>query len=387
MQPKRMSLTFNTDAFTVQQKMMLRDVNIGVYSVPIQSTNTFGTITTTNKFNKEFNDIYRNLNDIRQEYHLRVQELLGSGSEANDTLRNNGVKLAWKYEQAELQMGGDGSSNWSPSQKQEISVSGRARGAEGHHINNVSDYPAEQANPDNIRFAQDKSEHLKMHDGNFQNTTSGEAINRNERLDKTNSSRVFKNEIAGIGAAAAIGLGIGFALGFVVTLAQSGLSVENIKNAAIVGSKVGIEGAGLGIMNHLITRGIGEMATNALQGVANNLGIIVTDNIAYMCNMAIMGGLAIIVFSMYQFVKLKHQGYNTKECLLRVGKSAAFSATVLILSLVAQYIWGGFAGIVVSISIGVVVLVYKFRESKHQKYLSEQIRMYTIEKYQPVYSE
>ena len=41
-------------------------------------------------------------------------------------------------------------------------------------------------------------------------------------LKKTNSKRVFRNEIKGIGIAAAIGIGVGFTIGFAVSLAHLG---------------------------------------------------------------------------------------------------------------------------------------------------------------------
>jgi hypothetical protein len=379
-----MSLTFNQATQSLSKPISVNGINPCTFSFGMQSANTFGTINITSNFNKQFNDIYTNLNDIRHDYQQKVNELVASGSNPNDTLRNKGVELAWKYEQAEIKMGGKGTTDWTPDQRSEISETGRVRGAEGHHINNVSDNPSQQANPDNIKFAKDRAEHLKMHDGDWRNQTSGDNIDRNKRLEKTNNKRVFKNELAGIGAAIAIGLGVGFALGFVVTLAQSGVSPENLKNAAIVGAKTGVESAALGVMNHLVVRGIGEMATNALQGVVGNLGLTITDNIAKMCNMAVFGGLAIVIFSVYQFTKLKLLGYNTKECLLRVGRSAAFSCTILLISIVSQGIWGGHVGIIVSISIGFMVLTYKVIDNQHNKRIGEQVRIYMIQKCEPV---
>lgn len=380
----RKSLSFNQTTQSLSKPIGVNGINSSTFSFGMQSGNTFGTINITNIFNKQFNDVSSNLNSIRQDYQQKVNELLASGNNPNDALRSKGVELAWKYEQAEIQMGGKGTTDWTPDQRSEISETGRVRGAEGHHINNVSDNPSQQANPDNIKFAKDRAEHLKMHDGDWSNQTSGDHIDRNDRLEKTNTKRVFKNELAGIGAAVAIGLGVGFTLGFVVTLAQSGVSPENLKNATIVGAKTGIESAVLGVMNHLVVRSVGEMATNALQGLVGNLGLTITDNIAKMCNMATVGGLAIVIFSVYQFTKLKLLGYSTKDCLLRVGKSAAFSGTVLLISIISQGLWGGHAGIIVSISIGFIVLTYKVIENQHNKRIGEQISIYMIQKCEPV---
>lgn len=384
MQNTRRSLTFSQTTHSLSRPINVSDINPSTFSFGFQAANSFGTTEITNKFNTQFSETFSSLNCIRQEQQHQVNELLASSPGANDTLRNKGVELAWKYEQAEISMGGKGTSDWTNSQRQEILDSGRVRGAEGHHINSVGDNPSQQANPDNIRFAIDRTEHHNMHGGAWRNQTSGDNIDRNTRLEKTNDARVFKNELTGIGAAAVIGLGVGFTMGFVVTLAQSGISTESLKNATLVGSKTGAEGAALGVVNHIIVRGVGEMATNALHGVIKNLGLTVTDNIVKMCNIGVIGGLAIVVFSVYQFTKLKLQGYSARECLLRVGKSAAFSATVLLVSIVAQGLWGGYAGIVVSLSFGVIVVAYKVLDNQHHKQISEKVHVYMIQKCEPV---
>jgi hypothetical protein len=235
-------------------------------------------------------------------------------------------------------------------------------------------------NPDNIRFARDREEHRDMHGGDFRNKTEGDMIDRDKRLKNTNNRRVIKNELSGLGIAAAIGFGTGFSIGFIVTLAQSGVSPENIRNAAIGGAKTGMESLFISVINHLVTRGIGEIASSALQGLVKNIGFTVTDNIIAMCNMGTIGTLSIFIFSVYQFAKLKMMGYGTKDCLLRTSKQAAFSFSVLAVSIIAQGIWGGCAGIIVSISIGIIVLSYKACLSIHDKQLLEQIRIYAIEK-------
>ena len=390
LQNNKLSLTFNQTTQSLSRPFSLNDINPSTFSYGIQATNTFGTINTANIFNFEFNSIYSNLNNIRQNYQQQVNELLASGTGTNDAFRNKGVELAWKYEQAELQMGGSGTRDWTLEQQKELLDRGAVRNFEGHHINDVSANPSQQANPDNIKFLEEHRngtgvrEHYKEHDYNWRNPTEGELIDRNARLEKTNNDRVFQNEHAGIRTAVIIGLGVGFTLGFVITLAQTGVSPENLKNAVVAGGRTGVEGAALGVMNHLVIRGIGEISSNALQGVAGNIGLTVTENITKMCNMAAMGGLAIIVFSVYQFTKLKLQGYSTKECLLRVGKSAAFSVSVLLLSIIAQGLWGGYAGIIVSLSAGIIIVSYVLIDNKHKKMVSEKISVYMIKKCEPV---
>jgi len=395
MQTQKMSLSFNQMTQSVPSSINARTINPSSISFGIQSINTFGTINRTNLFNNHFNEVFTNLSSIRNHYQQQIDYGLSFDPNVQSkVLRDRGVDLAWKYERAEVAIGGDGTYQWSEAQKQElikngkVSTEGSNSAMPGHHIYNVRSSPELQSNPDNIQFAKDYKEHLhKYHNGNFQNPTQGDLFDRDQRLVDSNNKRIFSNEIAGIGAAAAIGLGVGFTIGFVVTLAQAGLSTENLINAAIIGAKSGIEGVALGVMNHLIIRGIGETVSNALQGVVANLGLTVTQNISKMCNMAAFGGLAIVVFSVYQFTKLKLLGYSTKECLIRVGKSAAFSASVLLISIVAQGIYGGHVGIIVSLSIGVLVLTYKVIESQHNKKVGEKIRIYMIQKCQPILLE
>jgi hypothetical protein len=362
----------------------MEDANSSIFSVPLSAGNTFGTINTTNTFNKQYNEIITRLTNQRIAVQQDVNDALAKNP-ADTSNRQSGVRLARQYEQAEIEMGGKGSSDWTDKQRQEIRDTGTVRGSEGHHINNVADHPEEQGNPDNIRFAKTREEHQEMHGGNFRNKTEGEMIDRDKRLNDTNNNRVIRNELSGLGIAAAIGLGTGFTIGFIVTLAQSGVSPENVRNAAFAGGKAGAEGMAFSLVNHVLTRSIGNIASNALQGFLQNIGLTVTDNISTMCNMGVCGILAITVFSVYQFVRLKNMGFGTKECLIRVGKQAAFSASVLAASIVAQGVWGGAAGLVVSLSIGLVVLTYRISLSIHDRQLLEKIKLYTIEKSYPYF--
>jgi len=384
MYPKQRSLTFIPSNIFSIPEISKKGSNAYIFSIGLSENNTFGTINTTNMFNRQFNEIMQRLTALREEIERKVKEALAKNP--NDTSnRQKGVSLAWEYEEAEIEMGGKGTRNWTEEQKAEIKDNGSVRGAEGHHINNVADHPEEQGNPDNIRFAKDRDEHKKMHKGDFRNKTEGEMINRDKRLKDINTRRVVKNELSGLGIAAAIGFGTGFTIGFIVTLAQSGVSPENIRNAAVGGSKTGLETMSVSLINHVITRGIGEVVSSALQGIVENIGFTVTDNIIKMCNMGTIGTISICIFSVYQFARLKAMGYETKECLLRTGKQAAFSFSVLAISIIAQGIWGGAIGIIVSISIGLIVLSYKVYLSIHDRQLLKEIRIYVIEKACPYF--
>ena len=80
-----------------------------------------------------------------------------------------------------------------------------------------------------------------------------------------------------------------------------------------------------------------EIARNALQGVAQNIEITVTEDLSRMINTGITANISIILFSVYQFSKLKLMGYETKEYLIRVGKSVSFSLLSLIAQRVGRY--------------------------------------------------
>ena len=353
----------------------------GVSAVPISSV-SFTTMTTTNGYNAQLNDYLTKLNSLRasdaQRYDL---------SSPNQAARNMGVKRAWMYEKADIEMGGNGSANWNADEKAQILEHDSVRGAEGHHQQNVADHPEQQANPDNIKFYKDREEHLqKGHNGDWGNESNEPMTDKNKMLEKTNSKRVFKNELKGLGLAVAIGAGVGLTIGFITTLAQSGITPDTLKLAAVEGVKSGLESGVMSAVGYGIGRTIGEVATQAVSGVLENIGVTITENISKMVNMGVVGALTIAVFSTYQFVKLKIKGVATKEALIQTGKQALFSLSLLAVSIAAQAIWGGAAGIIVSVSIGIIMITYSVADAIHQRHFAEKIKIYTIEKCYPSFS-
>lgn len=391
MQSQILSRSFISPNLKKREPIHWSDINGTALGASLYSSNVFKTIGVTGNYNAQFNEIFQRLSVLRDSTQQSLNTVLATDP-TSTSLRNKGIEGAWTYEKAEIEMGGSGTRDWSPAQRQELLDNSSVRYFEGHHINSAAAHPELQANPDNIKFLEEHRdgngvrEHFDEHGRNWRNPTEGPLIDRDKRLIDTNSSRVFKNELVGIGAAAAIGLGIGFTIGFVVTLAQSGVSPESIRYASIAGAKAGFQGAAFGVVNHMLARSVGELASKALQGVLQNIGVSVTDNIIRMCNMGVVGFMAIAVFSVYQFAKLRLMGYGTKECLIRVGKQAAFSTAVLIVSIIAQGIWGGPYGIVVALGIGLIVLTYKVSLTIHDKKLMESIRVYTINKSYPSFS-
>ncbi len=362
-------------------------VSEGVMTTPLQAMNTFSTISTTNRYNTQCKEFVSNLRELTQRYNVKVKQVIALNPTYTGS-RSNGVKLAWKYEKADITMGGKGSANWNELQRQEIKERGTVRGAEGHHQRNVADYPEEQVNPDNIKFYKSKKEHLeKGHNGDFHNESVAPKIDKEDMLKRTNRKRVLKNELKGASLAAIIGFVSGASIGFIVTIAQNGISPDSIKDAAINGWKVGLEGAAFGLLNHMGTRFVGDIATNTMTVLLSNFGIKVTENITKSCNMAVAGSVAIITFSIYQFVRLKRNGLHTNEALRFVWKDVKVSVASLAITVTVQAAFGGPAALAVSIGIGAILLSYSMYNVYHDKKLMSKIHCYTIEKSYPLILE
>lgn len=340
------------------------------------------TATISNGYNAELNTYLSRLNELRI---IDLQQL--DLSSPNRVARSTGVKRAWMYEKADIEMGGKGSANWSASEQTQIKENGTVHGAEGHHQQNVADHPDQQANPDNIKFYKTKQQHLiEGHGGRWDNESNKPKIDKNKMLKKTNTKRLAKNELHGLGLAMAIGAGVGLTIGFITTLAQSGVTPDSLKFAAIEGVKSSIESGMLSAVSYTAGRTVGEVATQAIAGTLQNAGLNITENILKMVNMGVVGTLTITIFAVYQFAKLKRSAVTSREALMRVGKQALFSLSLLAVSIAAQGVWDGPAGIIVSVSIGIILISYSTISSMHQRNFSELVRVYTIEKYRPLIS-
>jgi hypothetical protein len=371
----------NRSSITKATRHFPNTFNHNMIGIGIHSSNTFGTIQTTNAYNDQFEKIFNDLNERRQYLENKMNRL----PNGDTSLRNEGVGLAWRYERAEIEMGGKGSANWTEEQRQEIINNGKVRGAEGHHINSVKEHPELQANPDNIEFVKDRNEHLQKHGGDFRNPTEGELIDRNARLEEVNRRRVIKNELTGIGLAAAIGLGIGFTIGVITTLAQKGISFDHVKTAMGVGLRTGFESSILATINHAIVRGIGESISDTLSQIAiHHYGFTATENLLKMCNMATIGIVGSIVFSTWLFMKLKWQGHSTRFAFAKAVKNLGTSLTILFVSIIAQGIWGGYAGLIASLTIGLSIVIFQYLRYNINQKLLDDIWNYTIEKSRPV---
>lgn len=376
------SLTFYQTT-TTQSMLNMDSSYAGGLSATAIATQTYTTATTTNQFNSQLNGYLEVLHAERD----RITNKVISGLEKNPGYkgaRNDGVKLAWEYEKADVEMGGKGSADWNVDECQEIQETGKVRGAEGHHQKNVADHPMEQGDPDNIKFYKTKQEHLeKGHNGDFRNESDAPKINKDKMLKNTNGKRVFRNELRGLGVAAAIGIGVGFTIGFAVSLAKTGVTPDTIRYALVNGGKSGIASGVQSVVGYGIGRTIGQLATNALEGALSNIGIEITNNVSRMCSLGVVGAITIAVFSIVQFVKLTCRGESLKSAAIQVGKQALFSLSLLAVSIAAQGIFGGPAGIIVSVTTGIIFVTYAVADATHQRHYSEKLRIYMIDKCRP----
>lgn len=347
---------------------------------PVHSTVVYRTRTTTIGYNRQCKNYIDTLGVKKAEFQSKINEKLATDPNYTGA-RQNGVSLAWEYEKADIEMGGRGSNNWNESEQQDILSRGTVRGAEGHHQKNVADHPEYQADPDNIKFYRSKKEHLqKGHDGDWKNESDAPKIDKEEMLKNTNRKRVFKNELRGAGLAALIGFATGASIGFIVSLAQNGISPESIKGALKDGGIFGVEGAALSIVSYGISRLVGGIATSALTGVLTKLGIDVTENIAKACNIGAVGSIVIIATSIYSYIKLRQQGMSVNDSLSCLGKQMVISVASLAVTVIVQSVYGGPASIAVGVGISAIMLSYSMYNIYHNKVLADRIQVYSIEK-------
>lgn len=185
------------------------------------------------------------------------------------------------------------------------------------------------------------------------------------------------NELKGIGIAAAIGFGVGITITAVMELASSGIEAANFDRIMTNSFFAGVESGVLSIASY----GINKLTSNVLN---SSFGVNLLTDFGYTLNFAAAGLISIAVFSTYQFIKMKLAGVDTGKALSVVGRQAMFSLSVLAVSVIAQGIYGGAAGIIVSTSFGLIYMAYNVAETVHQRKMAERIREYTIEQYRPL---
>lgn len=366
---------YRLSEYTQVNKQRIEDNTIGsVMPVALANvTNNFGAITVG--FNNQYYGFLDALGTRRSELAQIVQTNLSQNSDYTGS-RNAGVKLAWQYEKADIEMGGNGSANWTKAEQSEIlnSKNGTVSGAEGHHQKNVVAHPEYQADPDNIKFYKSRQEHLQQgHDGNFQNESDAPFIDKNKMLKKTNNHRVLVNEVKGASISAAIGFGVAFTISAIVELAKVGISSVEMGDFICHSFRAGIEGGTISAVAY----GAGRMVSMLLQ----RQGVDLISQIGALVNFASVGAVSILLISTYQFIKMKMNGMETSVAFKEVGKYALFSVSVLAVSLIAQGAYGGYAGLIASTSVGLIVLTWGVVNTSHQRKFEVRIKEYAIEQY------
>lgn len=261
-----------------------------------------------------------------------------------------------------------------------------------HHRTSISSDPTQQSNIDNLdtlNTTQHDAKHTDPETGkiNYRRKLNEAPLDRKGELEAMNKHRVMKENLTGLGISVAIGLGTGFAIGFVVSLAQNGINPNSMKYAFISGARQGTSSAVMATGGFAIGKSIGAVAGESLTSIVTSLaGKNATEQtlkkISEACNTAAAGVLVTIAFTVYEFAKLKCAGYTTKECLLRSGKSAALSTSILAISIVT--VWAGAPGIAVSIAAGVIMTGYSVAKIRHNKAVCKEITLYSIELCRPV---
>lgn len=92
--------------------------------------------------------------------------------------RRAAVNQAWKQERDMVARTGRGTRQWTRAEKQELLRTGKVKGYEGHHINNVDTHPQLAGDADNIEFVRGRAEHLQRHGGNWRRPTKGKLLKR-----------------------------------------------------------------------------------------------------------------------------------------------------------------------------------------------------------------
>jgi len=93
-------------------------------------------------------------------------------------LRQKSVRDAWKAERELVINTGKGTRKWTNAEMQELIQTGKVKGYEGHHINNVKHHPELAGEQRNVEFVKQGNNHLEKHGGNYRNETHGPLISR-----------------------------------------------------------------------------------------------------------------------------------------------------------------------------------------------------------------
>ena len=304
-------------------------------------------------FNSQYSEIVNTLRIERSNIAERLATKLADNPSFIG-MRGEGVNLAWKYEQADIKMGGSGSADWNEEQRREILDTGKVRGAEGHHGKNVADHPEDQADPDNIKFYNSRPQHLEEgHDGNWQNESDMPKTDKEAILRRTNSRRVVNKELQGIALSAAIGFGIGASIEVISTLAREGVSIKTVRLAFVNGLKAGLKSAAFAVGAHVLSRVI-NFALQRVPGMTAAWANIIGTPIV------------MAIFSAIEYYILKKNGYTSLDAFKQVIKDAAIRLVIWAISFIP------YCGSYISLAANLAYTAFGFvKEQKEAKFDKE----------------
>ena len=102
---------------------------------------------------------------------------------------------------------------------------------------------------------------------------------------------------------------------------------------------------------------LGTYCTGRVMSYAmHNIGIDILTKTGALISMTAVGIMSIAVIFTYQCVKLQIYGELNQESFLQIGRQTAFSLSILAVSIAAQGIFGGPAGVITSTSLGLLLL-------------------------------
>ena len=249
---------------------------------------------------------------------------------------------------------------------------------EYHHRESISSNPEKQSLADNIDILDTTTHDQKHVDSetgkiNYRKPVNEKPLNRTGEMIEGNKLRVLKSEIQGLTAAAILGGGIGFAMSFIAEIAKVGLESEQIGNIIFNSVGIGVESGIISGTTYIAGRGL----TTALE----NLGLNVVSNTGAIISFGAVGTLSTAIICTYQFIKTRIQGASAEEALSTSGKTAISSMSLLIISMIAQGIWGGPAGIIVSTGVGLFYFSINIIQNVHARKLEISLREYAVEEY------
>lgn len=250
---------------------------------------------------------------------------------------------------------------------------------EFHHRESISSDPNKQSLADNIEVLNTTEHDIKHTDPetgkiNYRKPLKEDLLNRTSQMEKANKQRVLRNELRGLGLATAIGIGLGFTLTFISEIAQKGIESDVMSDIAFNSIVAGTESGLVAGATYLA----GRSATSLL---VNKASIDITTQFGSMLNASAVGLLSTAIVCTYQYVKLRISGANVDESVAVVKKTALSSLSMLTVSIIAQGVWGGHAGLIVSTSIGILYFSANICQNVHAQKIEVRLREYSVEEY------